>query len=197
MARGGYRYGAGRPGRKVKAEGCLRLDVRDLARRDLLQDGYCFSWRWTNHYTGESAGSISINVERHALALRFSCDERPTVQRVARVTTPCQFGGSRPWLCCPRCDGRVAVLYLRRAMFACRRCQGVSYASQSEDVVARSWRRQSKLEARLGPDWRRPKGMHRATRTRLLSAILQCEEVRDDALRAYAARLGFISGLLV
>lgn len=196
MARGGYRFGAGRPGHKVKAEGCLRLDVRDLARRELLQGGSRFTWRWTNSYTGEEVGSIGAAVRDGGLELRYSRGNSPVVQRIDLDSTPCHFGGSRPWLRCPRCASRAAVVYFRGSLFACRRCSAVAYSSQSEDVVGRSWRRQTKLEARLGPNWTRPKGMHTLTRARLLSAILACEQVRDDALCAYAARIGLVDDLL-
>ncbi len=53
----------------------------------------------------------------------------------------------------------------------------------------RAWRKQSKLEARLGPNWRRPKGMRRRTYDKLFAAVLACEELREAALGAYAARL--------
>jgi hypothetical protein len=37
--------------------------------------------------------------------------------------------------------------------------------------VARAWRKQAKAEAKLGPHFERPKGMHNRTRERLLSII--------------------------
>lgn len=80
---------------------------------------------------------------------------------------------------------RVAVLFLRAARFACRRCQRVAYGSQSEDLCGRTWRKQAKAEAKLGPTWTRPKGMHNATRERLLAIIWECDERRDAALSCY------------
>ena len=74
------------------------------------------------------------------------------------------------------------MLYLRAGRFACRNCQRLAYASQSEHTLGRTWRKQAKAEAKLGEHWRRPKSMHEATRERLLSIIWQCEEWRDDAL---------------
>lgn len=44
-----------------------------------------------------------------------------------------------------------------------------------------------KLEARLGPHWQRPKGMHHRTRERLLAGTFEYEEAREDALAAYLA----------
>ena len=53
----------------------------------------------------------------------------------------------------------MAVLYLRAATgFSCRKCAKVAYLSQSEDVIARAWRKQSKIERRLGIHRTRPEG---------------------------------------
>jgi len=188
--KGGSRFGAGRPAQHVKAEHCLSLDVRKLARKQCLESGRC-SWRWWNTSTGETLGSIGLTGRLGALALNYTADGQPIHEHVTVTRTPCAFGGSRPWFKCPRCWGRVAVLYLRGGRFRCRACHGLRYASQSEDACGRSWRKQSKLEARLGENWRKPKGMHKATRERLLEAIWACEEVREDALAAYMDRIGF------
>lgn len=76
------------------------------------------------------------------------------------------------------------MLYLRSGRFACRHCQRVSHASQSEDALARLWRKQSKIEARLGDYWRRPKGMRRRTYDLLVAALVHYEELRETALGA-------------
>lgn len=70
----------------------------------------------------------------------------------------------------------------------CRHCGRVAYSSQAEDEIGRAWRKQRKAEARLVDGWRRPRGMHRATRAKLLEIIIECEERRDDALVAYVAK---------
>jgi hypothetical protein len=46
-----------------------------------------------------------------------------------------------------------------------------------------------KVEAKISENWRRPKGMHRATHERLLSIIWDCEERRDAALATPLAAL--------
>jgi hypothetical protein len=85
------------------------------------------------------------------------------------------------------------VLYLRSGAFICRLCGGVAYTSQSEDVIGRTWRRQQRLEARLGPDGTRPKRMHRATHERLLAAVWACEEQREAGLACVLARYGLLA----
>ena len=186
MGRGGYRFGAGRPGWHVKAEHCRQLDVRRLHRDGWLRPGASCAWGWWTD-EGEKLGSISLQAEGESLVLTYSLNGEPKIQRVDIERTACNFGGSRTWFACPRCARRCAVLYLRDG-FACRKCSRVAYASQSDDDMGRAWRKQRKVEVRLGENWRRPKGMHRTTYERLLNRIMQCEERRDDALCEFALR---------
>jgi hypothetical protein len=189
MPRGGHRYGAGRPGRHPKAEHCLRLDVREFMRRGLLTPG-AFTWSWHNSGTGERTGSVGVSIERHLMKLSFSVNGADAGHTIVLARTQCTFGGERTWFRCGRCSRRCAVLYLRSSTFRCRKCGGVVYASQSEDLIGRAWRRQRRLEQRLGDYWSRPKGMHQRTHEWLLERILRCEEVRDEALCSFLGRLG-------
>ncbi len=187
--RGGWRYGAGRPGWKAKAEQSLPLDVRAMHHRGILRRSYSGTWSWTWN-NGESAGSIGYEFDNDSLLLRYAIDGQSRVQHVRVVRTRCHYGGSRPWFCCPVCNRRVAVLYHRGGRFACRRCQRVAYLSQSEDVTARAWRRQRKAESRLIDGYGRPKGMHTATYKRLMEVIVECETVKDERFWAFAQRMG-------
>ena len=193
MSTGGARYGAGRPGHKAQSGQLQSLDVRDLARRGYVNSNGRYAWRWSRG--GEPAGSISIAVQgRAALTLIYTATShgqaRDYAERVALVYTPCHFGQSRPWLLCPRCGQRVAKLYLRSARFACRGCQRVAYASQSQDAMGRAWGKQSKIEAKLGEHWQRPKGMRQCTYDRLLAGLADCERRRDAALAGFLVRMG-------
>ncbi len=191
------RSGAGRPGYRAKAEHLRRVDVRQWARLGYLSEGRFFSWRWTRG--GEETGSIGVRVQSpNALTLDYTITQDGTGRHVAeRVNinrTACPYGGMRPWFSCPRCARRVAVLYLRRGFFACRHCQRVAYSSQSEDALDRLWRQQQKIEARLGENWRRPKGMRQATYDRLFGRLLDCEERRDDAFAVAIGKLRRLTG---
>lgn len=192
MGKGGMRFGAGRPADKGKAEACQRIDVRLWAKRGTLRPGYSGTWSWTSSATGESSGSISYSIEPGAAVLRYSLNGEPRTQRVPLLSTRCHYGGARPWFACPHCAKRVAVLYLRRGGFYCRACARVAYYSQSEDVCGRLWRIQQKAEAKLGPNWTRPKGMHATTHDRLMSVILGCERRRDDELALFMLRFGYL-----
>lgn len=191
MSRGGSRFGAGRPGWHVKSEHCRRIDSRRWAREGMLRPGNRGGWYWRDSETGETVASIGYAVQDGAVVLHFNAGEESVRQWVPLLATDCNYGGARQWFGCPRCNRRVAILYLRGARFACRKCQRVAYASQSEDELGRTWRKQAKAEAKLEDDWRRPKGMHRATRERIMAVILECEERRDAGLAAFLERHGW------
>jgi hypothetical protein len=118
MGRGGARFGAGRPGWRLKAEHCCRIDVRVWHRLHGFRDGYSGSWVW--NVGGEPAGSISYSVSEHAVTLRYSTNGTSIAEPVRLERTACNYGGHRPWFRCPGCSDRVALLYLRSGRFACR-----------------------------------------------------------------------------
>jgi hypothetical protein len=192
MTKGGARYGAGRPGYKVKAGQLLSLDIRKLARLGYTQRDTSFTWQWTRD--GETTGSIGITAQADtALTLKYTStiqgQMRDYAQRVELAYTACNFGQSRPWALCPRCRHRVAMLYMRAGQFACRHCQRVSYASQSHDALGRSWVKQRKIEAKLGDNWQRPKGMRQITHNRLMEGLIDCHQRREVVLAAFLIRL--------
>ena len=78
-------------------------------------------------------------------------DWRDEHYAVRIVRTPCNLGGWRAWFICPAvgCGRRVAILY-GGAIFACRRCYQLAYASSREDAGGRATRRADRLRARLG-----------------------------------------------
>lgn len=191
MGKGGMRYGAGRPGYKVKAEHTKRLSVTRWQREGNLRAGRAFTWTWT--LDGQLTGSIGVWVLDDAVKLHYSLgsgdDRRDASQQITLERTSCNFGGTRPWFACPICLKRSGVLFLRAGRFACRRCQKIAYTSQSSDTMARTWLKQNKLEAKLGEDWARPKGMRQRTYDALLKSLWDCEERREEAFCIVAARL--------
>lgn len=182
MGTGGSRYNAGRPAQHVKAEHCRKIDVRRWQHEGILQAGQAGSWQWTDPDTGKQTAAIGYRSDGNCVTVNYSIDGKPNTQTLWLTETPCTYGGARQWFACPIRGERVAVLFLRAGRFACRHCQRIAYASQSGDLCDRTWRKQAKAEAKLGPNWARPKGMHVATRERLLSIIWDCEKRRDIAL---------------
>jgi hypothetical protein len=192
MGTGGMRYGAGRPGYRAKAEQLRRVDIRIWRRGGYLNAGRSFSWSWNRG--GEPTGSIGVRVQDAcSLVLQYMIgaegERRDGTQAIRLAHTACSFGNSRPWFVCPLCHRRAGLLFMRWGRFACRHCQKVAYSSQSEDSLDRTWRKQSKIEARLGKNWRRPYGMRQRTYARLFDALIECEERRDQAFEIAASRL--------
>jgi hypothetical protein len=110
-------------------------------------------------------------------------------QKIRIDRTACNYGGARPWFLRPVCHRRAGLLYLRAGRFACRRCNPVAYVSQSCDALDRMWRKEAKIEACPGDNWRRPKGTRRHTYDRLIDTLRDCEDGRSKAFCAMATRL--------
>lgn len=156
MAKGGARCGAGRPSYKVKAEHLQRVDIRIWRQRGLLWVGGTNSWSWWRG--SERTGTITFTVNANSVWLAYSVNGQDASQAINTTTTPCGYGGSRRWFCCPSCSGRCEVLYQRSGRFACRSCQRVSYTSQSGSESDRVHARYHKLHTLIEngkPKWQR------------------------------------------
>ena len=193
--KGGSRYGAGRPGWRRKCEQSQALDIRQLHRRKLLYPGAGFSWKWTNNY-GEPVGSVNIWVHEHQVTLSYQwtprgSDPQSVICPIQIARTACTYGGNRSWFLCPRCWRRCAVVYFGApgGHYSCRRCLRLGYMSEAEGAMDRLWRKQRKLEKRLGEDYEKPKGMHWRTYERMTEQISDIEEEKDGLFVVYAARL--------
>lgn len=180
MAKGGFRFGAGRPGREIKVEDCRRLDIRGLQRAGVLTTPWSGRWQWRNPDSLEVTSWINLSTTRSSIALTYQVNGVPVKESIHIEKSNCAFGGSRPWLMCPGCNCRAALLLLCGLLFRCRRCHNLKYKSQSEDQIGRAWRAQRKLEECLSPHLGRPKGMHKTTRARLLTRIFSLEWKRED-----------------
>jgi len=146
------------------------FDLRRALREGTLKVGAEFVASLTRG--PETDGIIYVISEGDALVLI----ERGFRQRVALSWTPCHLGGKRAWAICPRCSRRVAILFDRGGLFACRGCCGLTYSSQRETPKFRSIRKARKMRERFGggenlmapfPD--KPKKMHWRTYDRLVS----------------------------
>lgn len=157
---------------------CQSIDVRRWHREGRLHAGQWFTYYWS--CGGEPAGGVGVKTETDALVLSFrslgsdTAEWTSVEQRVPVEWTACAFGGRRPWFRCTAsangqyCGRRVATLYLGScAVFACRRCHGLAYASQLEPVGLRGLGRARKIRMNMGgganilDDFpQKPKGMH-------------------------------------
>lgn len=187
-----YRYDA-----KPTTGSYHQVDIRWINRQTQLKPGL-HSLHWSRN--GEPTGSIGYRIEgpedgqATALRLIYSVNGEPTEQHVPLDWTDCNYGGSRPWVLCPVCARRVAILYGGRR-FACRKCHNLTYQSTREDASDRAIEKARRIRERLGGDgnlvsplpWRKPKGMHWRTFSRLK---LEYQEARLQSLLAAADRLG-------
>ena len=73
--------------------------------------------------------------------------------------------------------------------YACRMCLRLAYLSEAQDGMGRMWRKQGKLEARLGEDGEKPKGMHWKTYERINDQIDDVEQAKDGLFCMQAARM--------
>lgn len=178
--RGGHRLGAGRPGREVKIEDCLRLSVSGLKRQGVLGTPWVGQWAWPSNRPGKAQSVVEMRTTTHSVQLSYDSHGRSVRQAVVLAQVPNNFGGFRTYLTCPKCSSRRREVYFLDGLFLCRVCHDLPYRSQSEDAIDRSWRAESKLELKLCSRFRRPKGMHLATFRRLREKLFELEIKREQ-----------------
>lgn len=165
------------------------IDVRQWQRKMLLQSAQTFTRSWIRH--GKVEARVQVTCEEESVVLEYrDCDSGNSglsvTHRVRLEWTACHMGGTRPWFLCPleSCDRRVAILYVRKGRFACRRCYRLAYPSQRESYDDLALRKANRIRDRLG--WipgiafgtgQRPKGMHRKTYRRLRQEYIACLDI--------------------
>ena len=135
-----------------------RLDIRVLARAGALNPGYRVTWKAGQSEVDLLVGEGGLIAQGRAIPI---------------VRTRMHFGGSRPWMVCPGCKKRRAVLYI--GPYICQPCARLTYASLKERDSDRARRRAQKIRARLQwssdvmdtegskPKWMRWPTYHRLT----------------------------------
>jgi hypothetical protein len=139
------------------------IDVRRWQRRGLLIPETIFLALWQTDGAGTASdgrsASLKVQVDSAdevGLIYRVRMPGRRWEQRSQRVRIiwqPCRYGGQRPWLLCPTCLRKMAVLYLGGASafsFSCRRCAKLKYDSQRSGPRLRLMRKAQKLRRQLG-----------------------------------------------
>ena len=169
-------------GTRRKCEDFARLDIRQIKSRGHLLVGAVFPWQWS---IGDlTVASVNITVGSRALALSYRTGGHEVSQRIALTWTACHFGGLRPWLVCPACGRRYAVLYgvNNFGRFSCRRCMNLAYECEAETTPDRLTRKMLNSESKLGEWGERPKGMWRRTYARIDAEISDRADARCGAL---------------
>ena len=182
--RGGFRAGAGRPGREVKLEDCLRLSVSGLKDHGVLGSPWAGQWAWPASRPGKVQSVVKMVTTAHSVHLSFDSHGRSVRQTLLLAQVPNNFGGYRTYLTCPCCRTRRREVYFLDGLFLCRVCHELPYSSQSEGVIDRACRAERKLELKLGSRYRRPKGMHLATFKHLRDKLFALEFQRESIILA-------------
>ncbi|WP_306581529.1 hypothetical protein [Dokdonella sp.] len=150
MSVGGFGSGP-QHGGKTFTDDCLQIDVRRLAREELLKPGSAIAWQWMR--AGECVATVDMHAEAGCLRLdyRYRIGEawHDATCPVPLDWTACRYGGARAWFRCPSCTRRVALLYIVRGLFACRHCHRLAYRCQREGAEDRAIRRAERIRARL------------------------------------------------
>lgn len=189
--------------KKTYAEEVNRIDIRYMKKQKMLRAGSVGSLSWS--CGGEETGSIRYAMYADKMVLNYRYrqsgeDWQKISESIYFDETDCHYGGSRKWFICPSCSKRIGILYGLGKYFRCRKCTGMSYASQSEGYLDRQVRKVRKIRRKLdiGSNWwdadclsdpifAKPKGMQWKTFERLK----QIEGmVQNDINRVFVSRYG-------
>ncbi|RLT90333.1 MAG: hypothetical protein D9N13_06100 [Ketobacter sp. GenoA1] len=155
-----------------------RIDIRFLKSLGVLGKYRSGILSWSCN--GSQTGFINYSISPSQLNLdyRFRAsgeDWQPVKQQIDLIQTNCNYGGSRMWFACPKCNRRCGVLYAGGPLFLCRKCYRIPYTSQTKGPIDRLIHKLHKLDDRLFDEtgYRKRKGMHWSTFDRLIN-------IRDD-----------------
>lgn len=109
--RGGHRIGAGRPGRDVKVEDCLRLSVSCLKKHGVLGTSWTGQWAWPSSQPDKAQSMIQMTITTDAVLLSFTSHGRSVRQVLVLGHVPNTYGGVRTYLTCPKCRSRRREVY--------------------------------------------------------------------------------------
>lgn len=167
----------------------ISIDIRHFKREGLLVPGSSFLLR--RSVNGVTKSKLQVLAKKDSIVLKYSYrinngDWSDIKQPVHLMYTDCNYGGERVWFKCPKCNLRVAKLFLQNPYFICRHCCKLSYRSQSESVSDRSHRKSVAIKEKLKFDSKRmlpiayipkPKGMHWKTFNKLRLQGMKAEQV--------------------
>ncbi len=150
---GGEASGRHRTVSAGRVEDGLRLDMRVLRRRGYLVPGAIVSgkigWARRDVCTGTVGLQMELQVAHGLLTISYSRAGQDHHEEVAIVSTPCRYGGRRYYFTCPTSGARCELLIsIRGGPFVSRKAARLTYATQSEDRLARLQTARIKAEDR-------------------------------------------------
>jgi hypothetical protein len=177
------------------------VDAHGVALRagELRRGGASGSLSWGDPARPIGAVNFRSTGTRFFVSYRFRDGDKAEwfSDEIFLAPTRAGFGGMRTYFRCPgaECNRRVETPYFAKGRFRCRRCQGLAYESQYDDVEHRARRRANKRHGRLRYGaWMpfafapivRPKGMLRRKFWRMQDSV---DEADCHASAARAIRL--------
>jgi hypothetical protein len=182
-------------------DGTRSLKIFELKHHTILAVGKPRTWCWRTE-DGKLTRFVILwygHVRDGELEIVFNYRDTFRRQRVPVVTTPCNYGGSRPWFRCV-CGRRVGVLFDGISAFVCRSCLRLGYACQQQAARWRPMRRAQSIRRRLGGDGSllddfpaRPRYMHRSTYERLRRRGMAAEQRAISMAVSHVHRLRFVA----
>ena len=129
---------------KATTEDYRSIDIRRWERKGLLLPECKWNWSWRND-DGKEVSKINVETQLSRVVLRYSAvgpgGEWDPIEDPISLDRTYILGRQRLWFLCPSCDKRVAILYLKKYYFRCRRCLGLVYQSQKVTPSQRALRR--------------------------------------------------------
>ena len=201
---GGIGSGRRYQGGKGTTSDYSAIDARWLQRQGMLAPGMTSTLRWSRG--GQTVASIQVRAETGHVILSYRSQSHGGEWKAMEYPvfldwTDCHLGGRRAWFRCPAqgCGRRVALIY-GGAIFACRHCHQLAYASQREAGYDRAARKADRLRDKLG--WEpgilngggaKPKGMHWRTFKRLKA---EHDALVGESLAGAAKRFGWLDDFM-
>lgn len=138
-------------------ESAFGIDIRRWHRRELLVSDTTFRCLWLTDRTKTASLEVEVQSdEKLRLVYRVRMPRKrwqQLEQSVSVAWDACRYGGRRPWLVCPKCCCRVAILYLGGASywaFWCRVCAQLKYESQRRGPRLKAMLKAQKIRRQLG-----------------------------------------------
>lgn len=120
--------------RKLETE-LVSISCPELRRAGLFVEGRSKLLRWSS--------GASVMVRGGVDTLEFDGAVIPLFY------TPCRLGGQRPWMLCQVCDRRSGRLFLDQALWQCRHCADIRYASPLVMTERRAHLRIARIDERV------------------------------------------------
>ena len=194
---GGRGSGRRHQGGSATTEDISSVDIRWLHRTQDISDPIRRTISWSRCGVTHTTASIEKTTQGLLFKYAFTaygCEPVQVARVVSLLWSDTQFGGRRPWFCCPHCKRRTAIVFISRSI-GCRKCFRIRHQSQNECASDRAIRRIDFLRDKLkwqpgflnGSEWR-PKGMHHKTYYRLLH---EYQSISNFVNVSIAHRFGF------